>query len=239
MDKMYKLTQHIWILPFDADTDRPNLGYIKSSAGATLFDAGCGPKNAKLLKDQLAANNLPMPEDIVISHFHWDHCFATGYIDGNLIAGQYTADKIEEMKALNATSLEDFIDEEKFMPRFCRDHLPLEYSDISQVKLRSIDTVMGQTARLDMGDVHIQLLKVTSPHCDGQVVAYVEEDRVLFVGDSYSACITGYDFVDNIEKRKLYYDAIKQFDFDYIVLSHFDIMSKTSFWKEAMAKLPE
>ncbi len=237
MDTMYKLTDHVYVLPFDADTDRPNLGYIASVECPVLFDAGCGPKNVKLLQRQLAENSLPQPEKIVISHFHWDHCFATGYIDGQLIGTQYTQEKMKQMSEMNITSFEDLIDDDNLMPQFCRDHLPLEYADVSQIKLRLLDTTFTGSMQVDMGDLHIDLLQVVSPHCEGQLVAYLREDKVLFVGDSYSACITGYDFVDNIEKRKIYYDMIKQFDFDYIVLSHFDVMTKEEFWKEAMEKL--
>lgn len=236
MDKIYQLTPHIYILPFDRDTDRPNLGYIRAEIPA-LFDAGCGPKNAKLLKNQLRDRGFPLPEKIIISHFHWDHCFASGYLEGEIIAGQFTRDKMREMMNLKISSFEDLIDEERFMPRFCREHLPLEYADVSQIRLRPADRVIGERERLDLGDLHITLKQVTSPHCPGQTVAFVEEDKVLFVGDSYSACITGYDFVDDLEKRRIFYEDIREFDFDYIVLSHFDVMKKEDFWREALEKL--
>ena len=38
--RLKKISEHVWILPFDSPKDRPNLGYIKGEASSLAVDAG-------------------------------------------------------------------------------------------------------------------------------------------------------------------------------------------------------
>lgn len=231
MEKLYRLSEHVYILPFNPNTDRPNIGYIRSSSDSCLFDVGCGPKTVSLLRSELKENGFVMPDKAVISHFHWDHCFASGYVNCTLMGSTYTDARIREIMAMDVTSLQSYIDDDNCMPGFCEEHLPMEYKNKEAVSLRPLDILTDGSYTVDLGDVHLDLLEVTSPHAEGQIVGYVREDKVLFIGDANSELIYGHDFIDDKDKRRQFYEAVNAFDFEYIVLSHFDVMSREEFLK--------
>lgn len=238
MDKLQRLTEHVWVLPFDETTDRPVIGVIASDGQSVLYDAGCGPKTANLLMSELKANNLPKPDKIILSHFHWDHSFRAGYIDGELISSRFTAEKMRQMASMKPKSVGDFISDD-LMPEFCREHINMEYSDASEIKLRVPDTIIGDRYTVKVGSVTVDIKQITSPHCNGQIVRYVREDKVLFLADSFSAEIIGHDFIDNREKRRQFNRDLREFPFEHIVLGHFDCMNYRDFWQLAEERLEE
>ena len=227
---MKRISKHVWLLPYDEATDRPNLGYIESAGQAFLFDVGCGPKSVALLKDALAQAELPWPTTALISHYHWDHCFASGCIDCRLVASAYTAKKMQEMLAHSPVDLDDWIDEERFMPAFCKEHLHLEYHSGKEVNLRAIDEIIKDGDRFTVGDIQLRVIELISPHCEGQLGLFVEEDGVLFVGDADSGRIVGFDFIEDKEKRCRYDQQLAEIDFKTIVISHYDPLSKEMYY---------
>ena len=40
MMELKRLTEHIWYMPFEAERDRPNLGYVKGDHWSLAIDAG-------------------------------------------------------------------------------------------------------------------------------------------------------------------------------------------------------
>lgn len=234
---MYRLSEHIYVLPYDADTDRPNLIYVKGEKSTLLYDAGCGPKTVKLLKEGLEQHGLPMPEIIALSHYHWDHSFASGYLQGQYISSAFTAEKMQEMIDLHAESIEDFIDDDHCMPQFCREHMHMEYADVSEIRLRVPEVLQTPHTVIDLGGVHAELLEVISPHCEGQIILYVPEDRAVFLADAFSALIYGHDFIDDKEKRKEFYRALDALDYETAVMGHFDPLNREAFLEEAMERL--
>lgn len=229
-ESMKRISEHVWLLPYDENTDRPNLGYIESKGEAFLFDVGCGPKSVELLKTALAKNDQPWPTRALISHFHWDHCFASGCLDCRLFASAYTAEKMAEMLDFMPEDLDQWIDEERFMPEFCKEHLHLEYQSGKDVKLRAIDEIVKDGDEFIVGDLHLKVVELISPHCDGQLGLYVVEDRILFVGDAQSGKIVGFDFIEDQEKRCRYNQQLSVIDFDKIVVSHYEVLSKEDYY---------
>lgn len=229
--KLFKLTDHVYILPYDENTDRPNIGYIINGNKAIIFDAGCGPKTVNFLRSELEKNNLPLPEEIIVSHFHWDHTFALGYIDGKTYGSEYTDKKLNEIKNMNLNSLDDLIDNDNLMPDFCKEHIHIEYDNVNQIKLRGIDDIVNDSKIINLNGLEIEIRKIISPHSEGQLLAYIKQDRVLFIGDSFSGLIYGFDFIDEPVKRKQFNDTIAQFDFKYIVNSHFDVQDKKTYYQ--------
>lgn len=238
MENLYQLSKHIYILPFNPVTDRPNLGYIKGSEKVMMFDVGCGPKTTAWMRHQLKENNLPFPEAFIISHFHWDHSFAAGYVEEPIYMSQYTNDLMIEMKEQNFKKIDDLICD-RYMPLFCKEHLHLEYANACELKLRGADVILPKQYSFDLGDITIELYEIENSHCPGAFVALIPQDKVLFIGDSNSGKVVGMDFIDNYDLLKHFYNEICKLDFDTIVLSHFNPYTRAEYCVMVEEKLKE
>ena len=56
-----KVTDHIYVYPFNGYTDRPNIGLIVGEKRALLFEAGNSAAHVELIKKDLEEQKLPQP----------------------------------------------------------------------------------------------------------------------------------------------------------------------------------
>ncbi len=240
MRKLYRLSDHIYIFPFDPSegeqaTDMPNLGYIKGDNQSLLFDTGTGPKQVNQLLADLTDLNLRKPDLAVISHYHWDHSFGAAYLDCPCCASQYTYDKMKEMIAMKAASVDTYISND-YMPLFCKQHLHNEYGDtVPELKLP--DEIIEDSTIIDLGNLKVYIKPLMNPHCEGSLLLYIPNDGVLFLGDATSGYVVDYDFIDDLPRLKVLYNTVKEIDCQYVVTGHASIISKRDYLKKVLEKL--
>lgn len=71
--ELKKLSNRIYYLPNEEETDRPVLGYIKGDKFSLAVDAGNSVKHVKKFYEELRKANLSLPDFTVLTH--WDHTF--------------------------------------------------------------------------------------------------------------------------------------------------------------------
>lgn len=233
-EQMYQLTPHVYIFPFCPLTDRPNLIYLKGDQHVLMFDAGLGPSTVDWVQQQLHQHNLKQPEGYLISHFHWDHSFAAGYLKGKVYSSQYTYDMMKEMRDLAIQDIDE-LTSQRYMTDFCRAHMHMEYQDASKIIIRPADCILPKETTMELGNLTLQLAEVVNSHCEGSIVCYIQQDRVLLVGDSNSGKVVGMDFVENDDLLNQFYQRVMQWDFQTIILSHYPPFSRTEY-QEMMEK---
>jgi glyoxylase-like metal-dependent hydrolase (beta-lactamase superfamily II) len=223
------------------ETDRPNLGYIRGDRYSLMVDAGNSGKHANLFLSQLEELNLPYPDYIAITHWHWDHTFGLHAINAKSIAGSLTNEQLAKVKtwswddqsmSIRLTTGEDI--------EFCDKCIRVEYSNPQDIIINTADIIFDGKLRLDLGGITCELLQITNPHSVDSVAVYIPEERIIFLGDA-----SGGDHYHNqgrYDKNKLlsFIDFIKEIDFDTCVEGHDSSISKhqlLEYMKEELDKL--
>lgn len=94
-----RLTERAWYLPWEEETDRPNLCYLLGERHSLAVDAGNSPAHVGKLYRALEEQGLPLPDFTVLTHWHWDHTFGLGAIHGVGIASAKTNQKLRQVAA--------------------------------------------------------------------------------------------------------------------------------------------
>ncbi len=238
---LHKLSDRIYYLPFTAETDRPNLGYIKGDRYSLIVDAGNSDKHAKLFLSELEELNLPYPDYIAITHWHWDHTFGIHAINAKSIAGKLTNRQLAKVKAWRwddksmserLTTGEDI--------EFCDKAIRIEYSNPEDIIVRTADIVFDDRLRLDLGGITCELIHINNPHSEDSVVVYIPEEKIIFLGDASGA--DHYHNQGRYDKDKLlgFIEFIRETDFDTCVEGHDSAISKEQlliYMQEELMKL--
>ncbi|WP_020006294.1 MBL fold metallo-hydrolase [Salinicoccus albus] len=221
-----KISEHVHILPHDTERDRPNLGYIAGEDYSVLIDTGNSPAHLIEMLDEIEQNGLPTPKLALITHWHWDHTFAMHAFNGLTVAHRQTNEILKEISEWEWTY--EAMDERLASGEeceFCDTHIRKEYDDTRTIQVEMADIEFEDGLRLNLGEVHLNVIRLTNPHSDDGVVAHVEEDKVLFAGDAdtgdYYKLDGGYD------KRQFhdYIGKISLIDFDTYIHGHLEPMS--------------
>lgn len=227
MEKVLQyLGKHTAYIPEDKERNEPNIGLIIGSEQSLLVDAGSGIAHFERVIETLEAHELECPRQIVLTHYHWDHCFAAGYYESVLYAQNLTAAKLEAMHhwRLDDEHLlqlrqngdvsnwsEQMI--QKYVPG--REHLIVKQADI----------VFNDGLTFALGDVQAQAIHVGGSHTNDSTIVYVPTDKVLFVGDSLYSSRGAY----NLEMLKPLLATIQALDVEYAILSHREPFTREQF----------
>ena len=96
--ELKRLTEHIWYMPFEAERDRPNLGYVKGDHWSLAIDAGHSAAHVREFYKLLEKEGLPLPGLTVLTHWHWDHTFGMHAVKGLTLANNRTNGYLAEWK---------------------------------------------------------------------------------------------------------------------------------------------
>ena len=80
--KLYRLTERIWVYPYEETRDRPNLSYIRGDRWSLAVDAGHSEEHTRAFYRALEEAGLPLPALTVLTHWHWDHTFGMHAVHG-------------------------------------------------------------------------------------------------------------------------------------------------------------
>lgn len=83
-----QFSQRIYYTPYQHETDRPNLGYVRGNRLALMFDGGASPKHVAEYESERDRESLPRPGMAVLSHWHWDHSFGICALNAPVLAGR-------------------------------------------------------------------------------------------------------------------------------------------------------
>ena len=189
-----KFSDRIYIQPPEHFTDRPNIGLIIGDKYTLLFEAGNSAENVELLKGRLLADNLPQPDFIAISHWHWDHSFGMDAWNLPTIAGEKTNEYLKKVSGWKW-------DDESMTGRvqtgedivFCNEMIKREYPDRSKIKVVSADIVFDGRMTIDLGGgVIVELIHCKGPHASDSILCYVASDHFAFLGDSNCKDLYGF-----------------------------------------------
>ncbi|KAF5079100.1 MBL fold metallo-hydrolase [Anaerotignum sp.] len=231
--KLSKLSEHIYYMEHDPETDRPALGYIKGKKGGFMMDAGNSAAHYQLFLEKLQENQLPFPRYLSVTHAHWDHTFALWATDAVTIAGGKTNKELEKMShwmwddASMAKRLETGEDSD-----FSDTHIRKEYAHRSDIKVKTAEISFNGSMTIDLGDVTCILREIVSPHCRDSVIFLIPQDEVIFLGDSYCSVPKGEVWVYDKVLLTAYIDELEKIDFRHAIKGHHPPQTKEALLAE-------
>ena len=181
-----RLTERIWVYPYEEARDRPNLGYVRGDRWSLAVDAGHSADHLRGFYRELEAAGLPLPALTVLTHWHWDHTLAMHAVHGLCLAGEMTNRHLAAFRdrlAAEGTGFFFGLDE----------RIRREYADGKPVIVTLADMTFAGEMSLDPGNCPVRVFRAEAPHTDDTTLIDVPGEGVLFLGDS-----TGASFPDRI-----------------------------------------
>ena len=171
-----RLTERIWVYPYEEERDRPNLSYIKGDRWSLAVDAGHSADHTREFYRALEESGLPLPELTVITHWHWDHTFGMHAVHGLTLANERTNRYLADFKArLEKEGIAFFLAMHESIRR--------EYADGKPVVVTPADLVFREKVLLDAGNCPIRIFQAEAPHTDDSTLVWIPDEDVLILGD--------------------------------------------------------
>ena len=172
-----RLTERIWVYPYEEERDRPNLSYIRGDRWSMAVDAGHSAEHTQEFYRALEESGLPLPMLTVLTHWHWDHTFGMHAVHGLCLANERTNQYLEAFRdRLAAEGTAFFLEMDK--------RIRNEYADGRPVIVTPADLVFKGEMLLDAGCCPIRVFQAESPHTDDSTLIEVPGEKVLILGDS-------------------------------------------------------
>ena len=206
-----RLTERIWIFPYEEERDRPNLGYIRGDRWSIAVDAGHSQAHTEEFYQALEEEGLPLPDLTVLTHWHWDHTFGMHAVHGLCLASARTNGHLLDFaERIRREGTKSFFDHDVSIRR--------EYAGGRPVIITPADIVYSGCITLDAGSCPVKVFETKAPHTDDSTLIEVPGERVLFIGDA--ACGALPDWKKDPALSESLTDTIRKAEADICVEGH-------------------
>ena len=171
-----RLTERVWVYPYEEKRDRPNLSYIRGDNWSLAVDAGHSEEHTREFYRALEEEGLPLPKLTVITHWHWDHTFGMHAVHGLCLANERTNQYLDAFRRrLEAEGTEFFLEMDE--------RIRNEYEDGKPVVVTPADLVFRGEMLLDAGNCPIRVFQAEAPHTDDSTLIEIPGEKLLILGD--------------------------------------------------------
>jgi len=216
--KLDRLTERIWVYPFEEERDRPNLSYIRGDRFSIAVDAGHSDAHVFDFYRALEREGLPFPSLTVITHWHWDHTMGMHAVRGLTLAGSRTNEHLLELQRSVAAG------GGREAHLALHESIQKEYADGKPLIVTPADMVFPDEMKLDAGNCPVRLFHTLAPHTDDSVLICAESEKVLFLGDAPCGAFPTWEKKENL-CRKLA-ETIASTDAQICLESHWTPLSR-------------
>ena len=215
--KLERLSERIWMMPYEEERDRPILGYIRGDRWSLAVDAGHSGAHTEEFYRLLRENELPLPSLTVLTHWHWDHTFGMHAVNGLTLANSRTDAALSAIREkIEAEGREWFLLQDYKIRN--------EYGENLPVIVSNADVIFHGEMLLDAGNCPVRVFQSESPHTDDSTLIAVPGEKVLFLGDAaYGEFPT---WRSDPELCRNLIGSITPVDAGICIVSHHDPLSK-------------
>lgn len=233
---MIKLTDRVYYLPHSEETDRPILGYVMGDKFSLMIDSGNSKKHVDLFIDEVSSLEMPYPDFVAITHSHWDHTYGMSSLNAVSFACTKTNEDLKKMSKWQWTqeAMKERLESGEDI-EFCDTMIKREHPDLSEIKVKTADIVFNEELTIDLGGITCELKRLNSSHAEDCVVAYIPEEKIIFIGDIISEDFHHGESKYYKEKLDSLISDFKAIDFNTALFGHMEPFTK----KELIAWLEE
>jgi glyoxylase-like metal-dependent hydrolase (beta-lactamase superfamily II) len=223
---LQRISEHVYWLP-PAKPDRPSLCAVVGEHATLMLDAGASDAHARLFLDALAAEGVAPPLAVALTHSDWDHVFGAVEVGAPVIAHRLTDVRLAELAATDWS--DEALDARVAAAVRSPEHaanVKAEMPAPRTVRVARAETVFEDGLDLELGGVTVRVRHVGGDHAADSTVMYVEQDRLLFLGDalyeSTGGEAGGAARMLTAERAFPLLDAVLAFDAELYVEGHTD-----------------
>ena len=213
--QLNRLTERVWVYPFEEERDRPNLGYVRGDRWSLAVDAGHSAAHVREFYAALQAAGLPLPSLTVLTHWHWDHAFGMHAVHGLCLAGERTNRHLADFRSRPGAKQELLSAEER---------VRREYADGQPMIVTQADLTLNREMRLETGGCSVRVFPAAAPHTDDSTLIYLPDEKVLFLGDA--ACGALPDWKKDPALCRRLADTIDRTGADIVLEGHWTPLSR-------------
>ena len=171
-NKTIKVSEHVYVIPDGRVNLVPNIGIIVGNRATLVVDAGMGPRNGETVLRELAKVSKNTDLYFTTTHFHPEHMTGVQAFPANtiVIRPEVQQEEVDQKQP-------------EFIRNFSR-RTPELKALLQDVKPRPPDILFDREAKIDLGGITVRLLWLGPSHTRGDNFVFVEEDGVLFTGDT-------------------------------------------------------
>ncbi|MFX0059371.1 MAG: MBL fold metallo-hydrolase [Candidatus Heimdallarchaeota archaeon] len=246
---LYKLSEGIYGAISKPDSGMgSNAGFIDLGDFSVIIDTTLSNNAIKDLNKAVIQYTGKEPKVVVITHYHLDHVIGNSLFDTStlIITSDRTLNniqtensvRIEQLKAMEQKELDKMKealktekDEEK-RKDIENDLRFINNIQKGEVILRDPNATFKEEFTLHGNERTLYLRTFKKAHTDGDVIAYIPEEKILFAGDLLFAQVDPWLGSGNPNGWISVIDEIIKMDFKVVVPGHGEIASKEEFYLE-------
>jgi glyoxylase-like metal-dependent hydrolase (beta-lactamase superfamily II) len=171
-NKTIKVSEHVYVIPDGRVNLVPNIGIIVGNRATLIVDAGMGPRNGQTVVRELAKVSKNTDLYFTTTHFHPEHMTGAQAFPANTIVIRPEAQQEEVVRK-----------QPEFIRNFSK-RTPDLKALLQDVTPRPPDILFDHEAKLDLGGITVRLVWLGPSHTRGDNFVFVEQDGVLFTGDT-------------------------------------------------------
>jgi glyoxylase-like metal-dependent hydrolase (beta-lactamase superfamily II) len=216
---LVRITDHVYAY-VDSNEASPansfgaNAGIIIGEKEIAVIDTLVSSKEAKrFIRDIRKISDKPI-KYVVNTHYHLDHSFGNSEFDklgATIISHENCGDEMRLKAAEGLAGAENY---------------GLTPEDMAGTEIAYPDVTFTDQLQLDLGDVKVNLIYVTSSHSKGSILVHVPEEKVVFAGDILFTDFHPYMGDGDIKGWQQTLDYLAALDADKIIPGHGPLSSK-------------
>lgn len=222
-----KLTNRVYALPYEEGITKPALGLIVGNKYSLVVDGGHSEEHAKEFLRAVHKLNIPSPKYLTITHWHWDHVAGAETMNLTNIINYKTKENLEQVE--NLINKDDELNVEDLGKVMYGTTLKLKELVDDGLKILNGDIVFKEKVEVDLGGVKCVIENIGGDHSLDSNLVYVEDEKVMFLGDSIYRDLDKTHKCYHIDVVKPLIEKIMKYDTDYYLTAH-----KPVYTKEAM-----
>jgi glyoxylase-like metal-dependent hydrolase (beta-lactamase superfamily II) len=161
-----QLSPHVWAL-----FGNPNIGIVVGSRGTLVVDTGLGRRNGATVAGVAAKLGKSNRLFLTTTHFHPEHVTGqSGFPEATVVIR-------------NTAQQKELEDSGPAMIEFFRSRNDVNKELLVDAGIDKSDILFDNELTLDLGDVTARLLTFGPAHTNGDMLIFIEPDKVLISGD--------------------------------------------------------
>jgi glyoxylase-like metal-dependent hydrolase (beta-lactamase superfamily II) len=171
-DSRTKVAEHTYVILDDGVGMVPNVGLVVGNRATLIIDTGLGERNGAIVLQEARKLSRNTQFYLTATHFHPEHDLGATAFPADAKMLRWRRQQAEADQA-GAETIRRFAG---FSPTVAQ--------LLDGARFRAVDIEFDDEIRLDLGGVHVRIWGVGPNHTLGDTAFFVEEDRVLFTGDT-------------------------------------------------------
>jgi glyoxylase-like metal-dependent hydrolase (beta-lactamase superfamily II) len=161
-----QLTPHVWAI-----YGNPNIALVVGSRATLVVDTGLGPRNGAFIAGEVAKLRKSPKLFLTTTHAHAEHSSGQDGFPPDTVVIRPKAQQ-QELDETGASGIEGF-----------RSRSDTNRALLAEARVGKSDILFDDELTVDLGDVTARLSWFGPAHSNGDMLTFVEPDRVLVSGD--------------------------------------------------------